>query len=133
MAMGKNSFAAAHFHDEDAARAWFEAARWPDGPVCPHCGTLKHYATKKAGRYRCGEKECRKDFTVMTKSVMERSHAKLTQWAMAFYLDASSKKGFTAHPAPSHARLPVQHRLVHASSRHGSDAPWWLDLAAHGR
>ena len=26
------------FHDEDAARAYFEAQRWPDGkPVCPHC------------------------------------------------------------------------------------------------
>jgi len=32
----------------------------------------------------------------MTKTVMERSHAKLTQWAMAFHLYASSKKGFTA-------------------------------------
>lgn len=94
--MAKNQFSEPRFHDEEAARAWFEAARWPHGPVCPHCGSLKHYATKKAGRFRCGEKECRKDFTVMTKSVMERSHAKLTQWAMAFYLYASSKKGFTA-------------------------------------
>jgi transposase-like protein len=96
MATGKNIFKDKQFTDEDAARAWFEAARWPHGPNCPHCGSLKFYATKKAGRYRCGEKECRKDYTVMTKSVMERSHAKLTQWAMAFHLYASSKKGFTA-------------------------------------
>ncbi len=96
MATGKNIFKDKQFTDEDAAREWFEAARWPYGPVCPHCGSLKHYATKKAGRYRCGEKECRKDYTVMTKSVMERSHAKLTQWAMAFHLYASSRKGFTA-------------------------------------
>jgi transposase-like protein len=95
--MPKNIFAAKHFHDEDAARAWFEAARWPNGPVCPHCKGQKHYATKKVGRYRCANKECRKDYTVMTGSVMERSHAKLTQWAMAFYLCASSKKGFSAH------------------------------------
>jgi hypothetical protein len=27
------------FPDEDAARAWFERARWPDGPTCYHCGT----------------------------------------------------------------------------------------------
>src|SRR5258708_7798910 len=94
--MGKNVFSGKHFHDEEAARQWFEAARWPDGPVCPTCGSLKHYATKKAGRYRCGEKECRKDFTVMTKSVMERSHAKLTQWAAAFCMYAASRKGFTA-------------------------------------
>jgi transposase-like protein len=95
--MTKSAFAAKHFHDEEAAREWFEAARWPDGPVCPNCGSLKHYATKKIGRYRCGEKECRKDFTVMTKSVMERSHAPLTHWAVAFHMAASSKKGFSAH------------------------------------
>jgi len=28
------------FPDEDAARAWFERARWPDGPTCYHCGTV---------------------------------------------------------------------------------------------
>ena len=66
------------FSNETAARQWFEAARWPDGPFCPHCGSLRHYATKKEGRYRCGEKECRKDFTVMTGTVMEASHIRLT-------------------------------------------------------
>ena len=28
------------FPDEEAARRWFERARWPDGPVCPHCGEV---------------------------------------------------------------------------------------------
>jgi hypothetical protein len=27
-----------HFHDEETARNFFEKLRWPDGPVCPHCG-----------------------------------------------------------------------------------------------
>lgn len=125
----KNTFAAKHFHDEEAARAWFEAARWPNGPNCPHCGSLKHYATKKAGRYRCGEKECRKDYTVMTGSVMERSHAKLTQWAMAFYLVASGKKGFSAHQL--HRALGCQyntawflhHRVMEAMRRGNLDLP----------
>ena len=91
-----NTFSDRRFHDEDAARAWFETSRWPTGPVCPHCGSFSKYATKKPGRYRCAEKECRKDYTVTTKSVMESSHAPLTQWAMAFYLMNSSKKGFSA-------------------------------------
>src|ERR1700756_4566817 len=95
--MAKNQFSEPHFHDEDAARNWFEAARWPDGPVCPHCKGTKHYATKKAGRYRCGSPGCPKGFPVLTGSVIERSHAKLTPWAMAFYLAASSKKGFSAN------------------------------------
>jgi len=123
--MAKNQFKAAHFHDEEAARQWFEAARWPEGPVCPHCGSLKHYATKKAGRYRCAEKECRKDFTVQTKSIMERSHAPLTQWAVAFQMAASSKKGFSAHQL--HRQLGCQyntawflhHRVMEAMRRGG--------------
>jgi transposase-like protein len=123
--MSKNQFKEAHFHDEEAARQWFEAARWPEGPVCPHCGSLKHYATKKGGRYRCAESKCRKDFTVQTKSVMERSHAPLTQWAVAFQMAASSKKGFSAHQL--HRQLGCQyntawflhHRVMEAMRRGG--------------
>jgi transposase-like protein len=127
--MAKNQFAQPHFHDEDAARRWFEAARWPNGPICPKCGSEKHYATKKLGRYRCGASTCRKDFTVMTGSVMERSHARLTQWAVAFHLGASSKKGFSAHQL--HRELGCQyntawflhHRVMEAMRRGGLDLP----------
>ena len=123
--MAKNQFAQKHFHDEDAARVWFETARWPDGPICPNCGSLKHYATKKTGRYRCGEPECRKDFTVQTKSVMERSHAPLTHWAWRSTMAAIGKKGFSAHQL--HRQLGCQyntawflhHRVMEAMRRGG--------------
>jgi transposase-like protein len=129
MAKKSNTFAEPRFHDENAARDWFEAARWPNGPVCPHCKGTKYYATKKIGRYRCAAKECRKDFTVMTGSVMERSHAKLTQWAMAFYLAAAGKKGFSAHQL--HRALGCEyntawflhHRVMEAMRRGGLDLP----------
>jgi transposase-like protein len=129
MVMGKVVFKGAHFRDEEAARKWFEASRWPDGPTCPHCGSLKHYATKKAGRYRCGEKECRKDYTVMTKSVMERSHAPLTSWATAFHLYASSKKGFTAAQLQRilgceyNTAWFMHHRVMEAMRRGGLEPP----------
>jgi transposase-like protein len=83
---------------EEAARLWFEKLRWPDGTVCPHCGSVGHaYARSKPGLYRCAEKECRKDFTVRTKSVLESSHIPLRLWAQAFTLLCSSKKGISAH------------------------------------
>src|ERR671923_186065 len=28
-----------HLQDEEAAYQWVEAHLWPDGPVCPHCGS----------------------------------------------------------------------------------------------
>jgi transposase-like protein len=55
------------------------------------------YATKRAGVYRCAEKECRKDFTVTMKTVMERSKIALHKWLQAFHLMCSSKKGISAH------------------------------------
>jgi transposase-like protein len=91
-------FSAPHFTDEDAARAFLERVLWPEGPVCPHCGVVNHaYATKKPGVFRCAQKGCRKDFTVTTKTVMERSHISLHKWLQAFHLMCSSKKGISAH------------------------------------
>jgi transposase-like protein len=88
----------AHFHDEDAARKYLEAVRWPEGPVCPHCGSVGGaYATKRTGVYRCAAKECRKDFSVTIGTLFERSHIPLHKWLFATHLMMSSKKGISAH------------------------------------
>jgi transposase-like protein len=87
-----------HFVDENAARDYLEAIRWPLGRVCPHCGSVgKSYVTKREGKYRCGEKECRKDFTVKVGTVFEASHIPLHKWLLAAYLLCSSKKGMSSH------------------------------------
>jgi transposase-like protein len=89
---------APHFVDEDSARLYLEAIRWPHGPVCPHCGSgRKPYVTKRAGKYRCAEKECRKDYTVKVGTVFEASHVPLHKWLLAAYLLCSSKKGMSSH------------------------------------
>src|SRR3984957_20551124 len=96
--MSKSQFNAPHFQSPEVARAYLEALRWGSERACPHCGTVNQsFATKKAGVYRCRVKECRKDFSVTTKSVMESSHIKLNVWLQAFFLMASSKKGVSAH------------------------------------
>jgi transposase-like protein len=93
-----SALTASHFQNHEAAREWLEKLRWPEGPVCPYCGTVgRAYKIKKPGWYRCAEKECRKDFTVTMGTVMERSHITLHKWLTAFYLMASSKKGISAH------------------------------------
>ncbi len=75
-------FNAPHFQDADKARDYLERLRWSGEPVCPHCGTAgEHYATKKPGVWRCHSAECRKDFSVTTKTVMESSHIKLQHLA----------------------------------------------------
>ncbi len=104
-----SKLSAPHFTDEEAARLYLEALRWPTGPVCPHCGTMdKAYATKRLGKYRCATRECRKDFTVKVGTVFEASHIPLHKWLLAAYLLCSSKKGMSSHQL--HRTLDVTYK-----------------------
>lgn len=90
---------AERFRNEEAARKFLEATRWPDGPVCPHCGTVgAAYENKsKPGVYRCASAECRKDFSVTVGTLFERSHVPLHKWLLATHLLMAGKKGYSAH------------------------------------
>jgi len=99
------------FHDEAAAFAHVESILWPEGPVCPKCGSFeKHYkltgvrtkASKKNpngverhGLYKCSA--CRSQFTVRMGTIFEESHLPLHKWLQAIHLMCSSKKGISAH------------------------------------
>ncbi len=86
------------FHNDEAARAWFEARIWPDGPFCAHCGstsvTRLHGKAHRPGLFQCND--CREQFTVTVNTVCERSKIPLHKWCMAIYLLNSSKKGMSA-------------------------------------
>lgn len=89
------------FTDADKAREHLEALRWPNGPICPHCGNsdpqkLKALKGKahRAGLYQCAE--CREQFTVTVGTVFERSKIPLNKWLLATHLMTSSKKGISA-------------------------------------
>ena len=89
------------FTDQDAARQALEAVRWPNGPVCPHCGsTDKDVARVEGTKHRPGLfycNGCKGQFTVTVGTVFERSKIPLTKWWMACHLLNSSKKGISAH------------------------------------
>jgi len=89
-----------HFQDVDKAREYLEAIRWPNGPICPHCGVVGgHYSitgkSARPGLYKC--KDCREQFTVTVGTVFERSKIKLNVWLQAVFLLCSSKKGMSSH------------------------------------
>jgi transposase-like protein len=82
---------------------YLERLRWPNGRVCPHCGTVdseerEHYRIKtkttKRKLWKCFS--CRKQFTVTVGTIFEDSHVALNKWLLAFYLLCASKKGMSA-------------------------------------
>lgn len=96
---------AEHFSDPEKAREFLESQRWPEGPICPHCGELNNAYrleakpdSKKAvrkGVWKCGG--CREQFTVTVGTIFADSHIPLNKWLMAIHLLCSSKKGMSAH------------------------------------
>jgi transposase-like protein len=103
------------FTDADAAREHLEAQRWPNGPLCPHCGNANpNRITKMEGKahrpglYNC--MECREQFTVTVGTVFERSKIALNKWLLATFLMASSKKGMSAHQL--HRMLGVTYKTA---------------------
>ena len=86
------------FPSDESAEAWFATQRWPDGPVCPHCGTtrVQSGAAHKTMPYRCRERECRKRFSVKTDTVMANSKLGYQVWAIATYLLTTGIKGVSS-------------------------------------
>lgn len=96
---------APQFTDADAARAHLEAKRWPDGPVCPHCGVKGEATALKSkegaktharpGAYQCNG--CRGQFSVTVGTILEDSHVPLNKWLLAVHLLCASEKSMSAH------------------------------------
>ncbi len=79
--------------DDIAAEAWFEGRRWPNGPVCSHCASVRvsKVASRRPMPYRC--RDCRKHFSVMSHTVMHGSKIGAQMWLLALFLILANPKG----------------------------------------
>lgn len=100
------------FTNEDKAREHLEKIRWPNGPVCPRCGSQNAYRmtgeSTRPGLLKC--RDCRKPFSVTVGTVFERSKIPLTKWLLATHLLTSSKKGMSSHQL--HRMLGVTYKTA---------------------
>jgi transposase-like protein len=95
--MANAIMSALHFHNEEAAFAHVEAALWPNGPTCPHCGATDPHIGRLNGKSsRVGMRKCyacRATFTVRMGTIFEDSHLPLHLWLQVIHLMCASKKG----------------------------------------
>jgi Transposase zinc-ribbon domain/Phage integrase, N-terminal SAM-like domain len=64
------------FDDEPSALSLLERVRWPDGPICPHCGT----PTFADSPVEAACTACGKAFTVMTNTMFADSPVPVRHW-----------------------------------------------------
>lgn len=111
--MSQALFSQPRFTDDEAAREHLESLRWPNGPVCPHCGGTERNSrlageSHRPGLIFCGD--CRSQFTVTVGTVFERSKVPLHKWILATHLLCSSKKGISGHQL--HRTLGVTYKTA---------------------
>jgi transposase-like protein len=85
---------------ERHARLFLENAIWGGARFCPHCGSLHsrplHGKSVRPGLYQCAETECRRQFTVTTKTPLHATKLDLRVWIAAMFLVLTSSKGISS-------------------------------------
>lgn len=83
------------FPDEAACAGYLSKMRWPEGFVCPSCGSQRSWKLKtKAFTHECAD--CRKQTSLTAGTVMHGSKLSLTVWFWAAYLMATHSNGLSA-------------------------------------
>jgi transposase-like protein len=129
-----------YLSDEAEAWALLERLRWPEGQqACPHCGSVAthYFISAKSGErrtkkgtisyrrlWKCREKECRKQFSVLVGTIFESSKVPVSKWLLALYLVSAGKNGVSALELQRHLGLGsyqtawfMAHRLREAMKR----------------
>jgi len=95
---------------EAAAYEFMERLRWPEKPVCPHCGSINdHYFLKPANgtsrKTRTGNiserrvwkcKDCRRQFSVLTGTIFHGSKVSLRTWLFVVVEMCANRNGIAA-------------------------------------
>lgn len=83
----------AEFHrrygTEEQCHAALVAMRWPDGFVCPACGSKAHGISGPRRLFQC--KQCRTQTSAKAGTVFHQSKTPLTKWFLAIHLMTSAK------------------------------------------
>ena len=89
------------FGDDDAAKAYLKARRWPQGVVCPRCGNPAVYdLPSRKWHWQCtqcapgGSTGYR--FSVIAGTIFENTNKPLRDWFKVVHLMTISKKGISA-------------------------------------
>ena len=86
----------AQYGQEQQCESVLEFARWPDGFICPKCGS-NHYGTYRRGKrvkvFQC--KACRSQTTLTEKTIFHSSKLPLTTWFQAMYFQTQNKNNIS--------------------------------------
>ena len=82
------------YGSEGKCRAAIIAWRWPNGFVCPHCGSRRHSHIATRDKFQCSA--CRTQTSPIAGNIFAATKAPLTTWFRAMYHLTQSKHGISS-------------------------------------
>lgn len=79
---------------EEQCHGALVAMRWPDGFVCPHCGSRRHSTYAARHLFQCSA--CRVQTSVKAGTIFHKSRTPLAKWFLAIHLITSAKNDIAA-------------------------------------
>lgn len=86
-----------HFADADNCREYLVARRWPNGVVCPQCGSTSVYFDAGRNGWECKTRHPKRKFTLKTGTIFEDSALGLDKWLPTVWMIANAKNGVSSH------------------------------------
>lgn len=86
-----------YFADQSNCIDYLAASRWPDGAVCPGCGSVKVSFNAKRRTWKCGIHHPRREFSVKVGTIFEDSPIGLNKWLTATWMLTNCKNGVSSY------------------------------------
>jgi len=85
-----------YFSNPVNCREYMIARRWPNGVICPKCGTKDVLFLEKYNRWHCRAKHKSPQFTLKTGTIFEDSPLGLDKWLTAMWMVVNCRNGVSS-------------------------------------
>ena len=86
-----------YFDDPNNCLNYLVARRWPNGVVCPICGSTTVGYLAKQRRWQCSVRHPKRQFSLKTGTIFEHSPLGLDKWLPAVWLITNCKNGVSSY------------------------------------
>jgi len=84
------------FTTEEACAEHLFRLRWPNGFICPRCGSTRYFVHSRRGLWECLNPNCRYQASLTAGTILHRTRTPLRKWFWAMFLMVRQKNGISA-------------------------------------
>ena len=86
-----------YFADADNCLTYLVARRWPNGVICPICGSQKVAFVASRRVWQCKTRHPKAQFSIKVGTIFEDSPITLDKWLLAMWMLANCKNGVSSY------------------------------------